>query len=175
MSCTSRSAPRVTCGQKYGWVSRTWMKASGRIERDSIRIGWRRLSLPSRTGRVTTSTATPVLELTGSRTPVRVLLADLWQHRDLLAMLARQDYRSRYRSASLGLLWSIFLPLLQGLVIAIVFGKLIGGGQAKVYIPYVVTGVTSFGYLSQSLTAASTSIVDQGAIAGRIYFPRLVL
>jgi ABC-type polysaccharide/polyol phosphate export permease len=116
-----------------------------------------------------------VLELTGSRTPVRALLVDLWRHRDLLAMLARQDYRSRYRSASLGLLWSVFLPLLQGLVIAIVFGRLIGGGQAKVYIPYVVTGVTSFGYLSQSLTAASTSIVDQGAIAGRIYFPRLVL
>lgn len=132
-------------------------------------------SLTDGAGRVTISTAMPVLELTGTRTPVRELLADLWRHRDLLAMLARQDYRSRYRSASLGLLWSIFLPLLQGLVIAIVFGRLIGGGAAKTYIPYVVTGVTSFGYLSQSLTAASTSIVDQGAIAGRIYFPRLVL
>lgn len=90
-------------------------------------------------------------------------------------MLARQDYRSRYRSASLGLLWSVFLPLLQGLVISIVFSRLIGGGQAHTYVPYVITGVTTFGFISQSLTAASTSIVDSGAIAGRIYFPRLVL
>jgi lipopolysaccharide transport system permease protein len=124
---------------------------------------------------VSTTPGTPVLDLSGERTPVPALVADLFRHRDLLVMLARQDYRSRYRSASLGLLWSIFLPLLQGLVIAVVFSKLIGGGQAKTYVPYVITGVTSFGYLSQSISAAATSIVDNGAIAGRLYFPRLVL
>lgn len=123
-----------------------------------------------------TSSASPVvLDLAGERTPVRVLLADLWRHRDLLVMLARQDYRSRYRSASLGLAWSVFLPLLQGLVIAVVFSQLIGGGAASVYVPYVVAGVMTFGYLSQSVSAASTSIVDSAGIAGRIYFPRLLL
>jgi ABC-type polysaccharide/polyol phosphate export permease len=116
-----------------------------------------------------------VLDLTGERTPVGRLLKDFWAHRDLLTMLARQDYRSRYRSASLGLLWSVFLPLLQGVVIALVFTKLVGGNQAKSYIPYVVTGVTTWGYVQSSLTSASTSIVDGGAIAGRLYFPRLVL
>ena len=117
----------------------------------------------------------PVLDLVGERTPVRVLLRDLWAHRDLLALLARQDYRSRYRSASLGLVWAVFLPLLQGLVIAVVFSRLTGGGLTKLYVPYVICGVTAYGYLSSSLTAASTSIVDGAAIAGRIYFPRLVL
>lgn len=121
------------------------------------------------------STAVPVLELSGERTPVRPLLRDFWAHRGLLTMLARQDYRSRYRSASLGLMWAIALPMLQGLVIAIVFSQLAGGGLTKVYVPYVVCGVTTYGYLSSSLSAASTSIVDNAAIAGRIYFPRLVL
>ncbi|MCW2779398.1 MAG: transporter permease [Frankiales bacterium] len=124
---------------------------------------------------MTSGAATPILDLSGERTPVRVLLRDLWRHRDLVRMLAEQDYRSRYRSASLGLLWSIVLPLLQGLVIAVVFSRLIGGGQTGTYVPYVITGVTTFGFLSQSLTAAATSIVDSGAIAGRLYFPRLVL
>jgi lipopolysaccharide transport system permease protein len=122
-----------------------------------------------------TSSSSRVLDLRGERTPVRVLLVDVWRSRDLLVMLARQDYRSRYRSASLGLAWSVFLPLLQGLVIAVVFSQLIGGGAAGVYVPYVVSGVMTFGYLSQSLTAASTSIVDSAGIAGRIYFPRLLL
>lgn len=115
------------------------------------------------------------MDLAGERTPVRVLLADVWRSRDLSVMLARQDYRSRYRSASLGLLWSVLMPLLQGVVIAIVFSSLIGGGQARVYVPYVLVGVMTFGYLSSSITAASTSIVDSAGIAGRIYFPRLLL
>ncbi|MCW2600402.1 MAG: transporter permease [Frankiales bacterium] len=106
---------------------------------------------------------------------MRALLKDFWAHRDLLSMLAKQDYRSRYRSASLGLAWSVFLPLLQGVVIAVVFSRLTGGGLTKVYVPYVICGVTAFSFLSSSLTASSTSIVDSAAIAGRIYFPRLVL
>lgn len=106
---------------------------------------------------------------------MRALLRDFWAHRDLLLMLARQDYRSRYRSASLGLVWAVLLPLLQGLVIAVVFTHLTGGGRTSSFLPYVIGGVTAFGFVSSSLTAASTSIVDNGAIAGRLYFPRLVL
>jgi ABC-type polysaccharide/polyol phosphate export permease len=121
------------------------------------------------------SAAVPVLELRGERTRLVPLLRDLVAHRDLVTMLARQDYRSRYRSASLGLAWAVLLPMLQGLVIAIIFNKLVGGGKAKEYVPYVITGITAFSYFSSSLTAASTSIVDSAAIAGRIYFPRLVL
>jgi ABC-type polysaccharide/polyol phosphate export permease len=116
-----------------------------------------------------------VLELVGERTPVRGLVKDFWAHRDLLYMLARQDYRSRYRSASLGLVWAIFLPLLQGIVIAIVFTHLTGGGKTSSFLPYVIGGVTAFGFVSSSLNSASSSIVDNGAIAGRLYFPRLVL
>jgi lipopolysaccharide transport system permease protein len=126
-------------------------------------------------GGLATKADSSVMELAGERTPVRVLLRDVWRGRDLLVMLARQDYRSRYRSASLGLLWSVVMPLLQGLIIAVVFGSLIGGGAARIYVPYVVVGVMTFGYLNQSLSAASTSIVDSAGIAGRIYFPRLLL
>lgn len=116
-----------------------------------------------------------MLELVGERTSVRTLVGDFWAHRDLMYMLARQDYRSRYRSASLGLVWAVFLPLLQGVVIAVVFTHLTGGGRTSTFLPYVIGGVTAFGYVSSSVTSASTSIVDNGAIAGRLYFPRLVL
>lgn len=119
--------------------------------------------------------ATPVLDLTGERTPVRRLLADLWQARDLLGMLARQDHRSRYRSASLGLLWSVALPLLQGVVIAVVFSRFVGADLAGSYVPYVLAGMAAWSYAQSSLVAASTAVVDRAGIAGRIYFPRLVL
>lgn len=121
------------------------------------------------------TTDAPVLELHGERTRLVDLVRDFFAHRDLVLMLARQDYRSRYRSASLGLLWAVVLPMLQGIVIAVIFSHLVGGGRAHTYIPYVITGVTAYSFVNASLTAASTSIVDGAAIAGRIYFPRLVL
>jgi lipopolysaccharide transport system permease protein len=120
-------------------------------------------------------TAVPVLELTGERTRIRVLIRDFWAHRDLMAMLARRDYQSRYRSASLGLAWAVLLPMLQGVVIAVIFSRLTGGGLHNLYIPYVICGVTAYSYVSSSITTASTAIVDSAAIAGRLYFPRLVL
>lgn len=124
---------------------------------------------------MTTSAGVTVMDLAGERTPVPTLLRDVWRSRDLSVTLAAQDYRSRYRSASLGLLWSVLMPLVQGTVIAVVFSNLIGGGQARAYVPYVLVGVMTYGYLSSSITTASTSIVDSAAIAGRIYFPRLLL
>lgn len=116
-----------------------------------------------------------VLDLSGERTPARDLLADLFRHRDLLRMLAAQDYRGRYRSASLGLAWSVLLPVLQGLIIAIVFSRAIGAGRGASYVSYVIIGMTVWSYMQQSLIVGCSAIVDNGAIAGRIYFPRLTL
>lgn len=123
----------------------------------------------------TSAVPTAVLDLSGERTSVRPLLADLYRHRDLLRLLARQDFHGRYRSASLGLAWSVLLPVLQGVVIAVVFAHIIGGGRTGNYVPYVIVGITVWSYMQQSVTAGSSSIVDNGAIAGRIYFPRMTL
>lgn len=123
--------------------------------------------------------ATPqtVLELTGESTPVGALLGDLWRHRDLLPMLAAKDFHARYRSASLGVLWSVFLPLLQGAVFAVVFTRVVRVPLAPglSYPVFVISGMVIWSYFTQSLLAGSTAIVDGGAIAGKVYFPRSIL
>jgi ABC-2 type transport system permease protein len=91
-------------------------------------------------------------------------------------MLARQDYVARYRSAMLGLLWSVFLPLLQGAVLAVVFTHVVKvQSHAPSYPVFVLAGMTAWAYLSTSWSLGSTSIVDSSAIASRVYFPRLLL
>src|SRR5436305_10109124 len=117
----------------------------------------------------------PVLELTGETTPLPVLLGDLWSRRSLLPMLAAKDFHSRYRSASLGVLWSVFLPLLQGAVLAAVFTKIVKIHTPYSYPVFVLSGMVTWSYFTQSLSASSTSIVDGAAIAGKVYFPRLLL
>lgn len=119
--------------------------------------------------------AVPVLELDGRPTPVGVLVGDVVRARGLLAMLAKQDYTARYRSAVLGLAWTVFLPLLQGAVLALVFTRVVRVHTPEPYAGFVLVGMASWAYLNGSLSAASTSIVDGGALATKIYFPRLLL
>jgi lipopolysaccharide transport system permease protein len=121
--------------------------------------------------------ASPVLELSGEATPMPTLLRDLWAHRGLLPMLAAKDFHARYRSATLGVLWSVLLPLLQGGVFAVVFTRVVGvpHDDGISYPVFVISGMVMWSFFTQSLTAGSTSIVDGGAIAGKVYFPRSIL
>jgi lipopolysaccharide transport system permease protein len=118
-----------------------------------------------------------VLELSGESTPIPVLVRDLWQHRGLLPMLAAKDFHARYRSASLGILWSVFLPLLQGAVFAVVFTRVvrIPVSPDTNYPVFVISGMVLWSYFTQSVIAGSTAIVDGASIAGKVYFPRLIL
>jgi lipopolysaccharide transport system permease protein len=92
-------------------------------------------------------------------------------------MLAAKDFHARYRSASLGVLWSVVLPLLQGAVLAVVFTKVVRIPVAPgvSYPVFVISGMVLWTYFSQSVVAGSTAIVDGAAIATKVYFPRLIL
>jgi len=119
--------------------------------------------------------AAQVLELTGEATPVRDLLADLWRRRSLVPMLAAKEFQARYRSATFGVLWGVALPLLQGAVLAVVFTVVVRIRTGVSYPVFVIAGQVLWSYFQASVTIGSTSIVDQGGIAGKVYFPRLVL
>ena len=123
----------------------------------------------------TPSRAVRVLDLAGERTSIRRLLENLARDFQLLPMLARQHYRAQYRSASLGLLWSVFLPLMQGAVLAVVFTRVVRIETEQPYGVFVIAGITTWAYMNQSLTAASTSIVDTKDLAARVYFSRMLL
>lgn len=117
----------------------------------------------------------PVLDLRGESTRWSVLLVGLFRARGLLLTLARHDFQARYRSASFGLAWSVVLPLVQGAVLATVFTKVVRVGSGSGYVVDVLIGQQVWSYFSQTVTIGATSIVDGGEIAGKIYFPRLLL
>jgi ABC-type polysaccharide/polyol phosphate export permease len=115
-------------------------------------------------------------ELTGESTPVRVLLKQLWESRHLLAMLSRKEFFVRYRRASFGLLWAVFLPLLQAVVLAIVFSRVAKIHVSGVnYTVFIFSGMVAWTYFSSVFGAGSTAIVDGAGMTAKIYFPRAVL
>lgn len=116
----------------------------------------------------------PVLELTGEPCPAGSLLAALWRSRALLLMLARKDFFVRYRRASFGVLWAVGLPLVQAVVLVVVFSRIVRITTTANYSVFVLSALLPWTFFSSTLTTASTSIVDGSALSTRIYFPRAV-
>ncbi|MDP1793563.1 MAG: ABC transporter permease, partial [Acidimicrobiales bacterium] len=113
-------------------------------------------------------------DLTAKPPPVRTLLRDLWRSRSLVFVLARKDFFVRYRRTSFGLLWAVFLPVLQATVLTVVFGKLLRS-RAPDYAVYVFSGMVPWSFFASSFGQGATAIVDNTTLANRIYFPRAVL
>lgn len=114
-------------------------------------------------------------ELTGEKTKLRSLLADVWRSRVLIQMLSRKDFLVRYRRASFGLLWAIGLPLVQASIMAVVLTRFIRF-QTPVHIAvFSLAGMLPWTFFSTSVGIGTTSIVEGSDLATRVYFPRAVL
>ncbi len=105
----------------------------------------------------------------------RAWFKDVWGHREVFAMLARKDFQTRYKRASLGILWAVAVPVLQGVVMAVVFSKVVELDSTRGFAATVFVGVLAFSYFAATLTAAVTSIVDGSGLTDKVWFPRVLL
>ena len=100
----------------------------------------------------------------------------MWAHREVLLALARTDFKVRYKRASFGIAWAVVLPLIQALVLAFVFSRVIGKGRgSEAFGAYVLIGVVAWSYFGLTLGAAATSIVDGSGLTDKVWFPRALL
>ena len=117
----------------------------------------------------------PALEL-GPRPPsTGAWLRSMWAHRGVTWILSRKDFQVRYKRATLGIFWAVAMPLLQAAVMAVVFSHFVKVARGIPYGAFVMTGVVSWGYFSNSMPVAATSIVDGAGLTDKVWFPRAVL
>jgi lipopolysaccharide transport system permease protein len=102
-------------------------------------------------------------------------LADLRRHLPVLGALVRKDFQTRYKRAALGVVWVVVVPLLQGAVLAVVFSKVVKVGGGDGFAEYVLSGILPWAYVSGTLAAATTSIVDGAGLTDKVWFPRALL
>lgn len=117
---------------------------------------------------------TTVLELTAAPPSRRAWLADVRAHLPVLGVLARKDFQTRYKRASLGVLWAVAVPVLQGAIVAVVFSRVarIGGDG---FGAYVLAGIVAWSYFAGTLGQATTGIVDGSGLTEKVWFPRSLL
>lgn len=127
-------------------------------------------------GRTAVRPEVPVLDLTARPGTVRSWFRALADHREVLVALAEKDFKVRYKRATFGVLWAVALPLLQAVVMIVVFSRFRGGrGDDLDYTGYVLAGMVAWAYVAATLPAATTAIVEGAGLTDKVWFPRALL
>lgn len=103
-------------------------------------------------------------------------LGDVWRYRDLVLLFVRRDFISTYKQTVLGPIWFFIQPLLTTITYMVVFGGIANlSTDGLPQLPFYLAGVTIWNYFAQTLTATSTVFINNAAIFGKVYFPRLTM
>lgn len=100
-------------------------------------------------------------------------LRNLIAYRGLLFNLIRRELRSRYKESVLSFAWSMLNPLLYLVVFYVVF-NLILPGAIPFFAVFLLSGLLPWTLFSSALGAGSGSIVGNGPLLKKVYFPREV-
>lgn len=101
-------------------------------------------------------------------------LRELFQAREILSNLIRKDIKVKYKSSILGAAWSILNPILYLAVFTLVFNVILRSGIPDFPV-YLLSGLLAWNLFGNSLAFATRSVVDNGNLVNKVYFPREVL
>lgn len=89
----------------------------------------------------------------------------------LLSELVKKGIKLKYRRSYLGIIWSLLEPLLEMIVLTIVFGTLFGN-HTKEFPVYILTGRLLYSFFSSSTKEALRSIRKNSAMIKKVYVPK---
>lgn len=98
----------------------------------------------------------------------------VWSYRQLLVRLVRKELQVKYKNSTLGFLWSMLNPALYLFVFWLVFQVILKSGIPDFAI-YLLSGLLVWNLFSTAVSSATVSITTNGALVGKVYFPREVL
>ncbi|MEX2325022.1 MAG: ABC transporter permease [Nitriliruptoraceae bacterium] len=101
-------------------------------------------------------------------------LAELWRARELLLQLVRKELKVRYKNSALGFLWSMLTPALMTVVFTVVF-TLVVPIPVDAFAAFFLAGYLFWQFFQNSCQGAIHSIIDNGDLVKKVYFPREVL
>ncbi len=101
---------------------------------------------------------------------------ELWRYRELFYFFTWRDIKIKYKQTILGFFWAILQPVLMMLILTLFFGRAMENPSLEIsYTVYVFTGILIWNIFSSGLTNAANSMVSNGPIIKKIYFPRLII
>ena len=103
-------------------------------------------------------------------------LRDLWKYRELIYFLTWRDIKVRYKQTILGAAWAVIQPLVNMVVLTIIFGRLANMSTEGIPRPiFTFTALLPWGLFSKALSDAGRSMLSNRSMITKIYFPRLII
>jgi homopolymeric O-antigen transport system permease protein len=97
-------------------------------------------------------------------------LTELMRYRFLIWNLVVRDLKVRYKRSFLGFIWVMLSPLLQMVVMYVVFSQILRFSVAH-YAIYLLVGILAFNLFSQSTVSAMGNLQSNAAILRKLYVP----
>ena len=104
-----------------------------------------------------------------------VFVKELIRYREFLKTSIKKEFRGKYKKSFLGILWSFFNPLFQLLIYALVFPFILRGSGIENYTMFLIVALIPWTFFNSTILQSAASIVSNGGIVKKIYFPRIIL
>lgn len=98
-------------------------------------------------------------------------IKNFFRYRFLLWELTKKVIKLKYRRSYLGIIWSLIEPLLEMVVLTIVFGTLLGNSDPKFPV-YILTGRLLYTFFSQGTRSSLSSIRVNASMIKKVYVPK---
>jgi lipopolysaccharide transport system permease protein len=103
-------------------------------------------------------------------------LRDLWEYRELLVFLVWREIQGAYRQTALGITWLFLRPIINMLILTLVFGELVRVHSDDIPYPlFSLAALLPWGFFSNAVIRASRSLVDNMNVISKVYFPRMII
>lgn len=103
-------------------------------------------------------------------------LRDIWEYRELLMLLVWREIKGAYRQTALGVSWLFLRPILNVLVLTLVFGMLVKVPSNDLpYALFSLSALLPWGYFSNAVLRSAGSLVQNMEIISKVYFPRMII
>jgi lipopolysaccharide transport system permease protein len=101
-------------------------------------------------------------------------IRELYDHRQLIWIIAWGDFKARYKNSILGYFWSLLEPLVMLAILYIVFSNLMKV-QVEHYQLFLLLGIIMWNFFVKATNLGLNAIVGKPGLVQKVYFPRDVL
>jgi lipopolysaccharide transport system permease protein len=90
--------------------------------------------------------------------------------------LVLRDISVRYKQTLIGVLWALFQPLINMIILSVVFGYFLKVPSDGVPYPiFVLTSQLCWRYFATAMSQGGSSLVSNAHLVSKVYFPRLII
>ncbi len=109
------------------------------------------------------------------RNPLRVF----WIYRLFIWRSAISDLRYRYAGSAMGIFWNVLIPLLQILILTVVFSQIMavrlpGAGSTEVFAIYLCSGLLPWLGFSECVSRGTQSFLENATYLKKLPIPEQI-